>query len=179
VQEVVAKIHAVCGERDQTDAVVLDAIARWERRGGLRPGEYGVTQRRDESPTVTPQLDTVLEEVYEEVIADRWHPPSVHAPLWVQAVTLDAIADQRARNWPDFHPEDFCHRCGHRNAYSWAVHNDYWEAIPVEQRPTSDIMCISCFDTLFRAVTGMDIHWELSTHTVIKRAPEPEEEDRP
>lgn len=25
------------------------------------------------------------------------------------------IASQRARGWPDFHPEDYCHRCGRPN----------------------------------------------------------------
>ncbi len=29
-----------------------------------------------------------------------------------------AIAEQRTKGWPDFHPEDFCHRCGHPGPWS-------------------------------------------------------------
>jgi hypothetical protein len=29
------------------------------------------------------------------------------------------IVAQRAKGWPDFHPEAYCHRCGRRNIRAW------------------------------------------------------------
>lgn len=62
-----------------------------------------------------------------------------YAPDWVESVRPDEIPRQRARGWPDFHPEDFCHRCGHRNPV-WCI-DDRWPFDTLEDT----ILCPSCF----------------------------------
>jgi hypothetical protein len=66
-----------------------------------------------------------------------------NAPDWVQAVLPEEIGRQRAMGWPDFHPEDFCHRCGRRNPV-WSGDLRDWR-IATEQRPRGvlDILCPS------------------------------------
>lgn len=61
------------------------------------------------------------------------------APWWVEAVRPDEIPKQRERGWPDFHPEDFCHRCGHRNPV-WSVDGP-WPFSKLEDT----ILCPSCY----------------------------------
>ncbi len=39
---------------------------------------------------------------------------------WIAAVLPEEIVRQRQLGWPDFHPEDFCHRCGRRNPVWYA-----------------------------------------------------------
>lgn len=62
-----------------------------------------------------------------------------HSPLWVGAVTVDEVARQRSLGWPDWHPEDFCHRCGRRNPI-WTT-PDWQQAFPSD----AGIVCPSCF----------------------------------
>lgn len=70
-------------------------------------------------------------------------------------VTLDEIAEQRSLGWPDFHPEDYCHRCGHRNAGSWSVDSVLWNKAVGDPTP---ILCPSCFVAAAEAA-GIDVHW--------------------
>lgn len=89
-------------------------------------------------------------------------------------MTPEQIAQQRAAGWPDFHPEDFCHRCGRRNLTSWCVNSRLWnaairqpdEANIREGYPTSEIICPQCFDEADVDVAGTYRTWRL--------VPEPE-----
>lgn len=54
-------------------------------------------------------------------------------------VTPDEVAEQRAKGWPDFHPEDFCHRCGRRNP-KWFSPD--WHELPDGH---AGILCPACF----------------------------------
>jgi hypothetical protein len=70
---------------------------------------------------------------------------------------------QRANGWPDFHPEDYCHRCGMPNI-SWHIDGDVWSAV---MRPDgheapwkwNEIICPVCFVQLagkFHVVLRVD-----------------------
>lgn len=83
------------------------------------------------------------------------------------AVDPAAIVEQRAKGWPDFHPEDYCQRCGHRNMGSWFVAGTLWEAAKMAREgdwPGSDIVCPQCFTEAFEAATGLGVTWELTLH---------------
>lgn len=59
---------------------------------------------------------------------------------------LDA---QRAKGWTDFHPEDFCHRCGHPNV-SWYIDSLTWNQVmrggdEWAWGAWAEIICIPCF----------------------------------
>lgn len=62
-------------------------------------------------------------------------------------ITQAELDAQRRKGWPDFHPEDFCHRCGGPNT-TWWVANDVWDYV---MRPGgaweqwNGIICPSCF----------------------------------
>ena len=75
------------------------------------------------------------------------------------SVTIREIQDQRAKGWTDFHPEDFCHRCGGRNL-SWWIDNDAWNAVMRPEGPDSpwqwnEIICPACFADVFEAKFGL------------------------
>jgi hypothetical protein len=80
---------------------------------------------------------SVVLKVVREWRGDSWVPTS-------------EIAEQRVKGWPDFHPEDYCHRCGQRNVYSWHAPNDLWDRL-VGVR-WDGIVCPQCFTELARAV---------------------------
>jgi len=68
------------------------------------------------------------------------------------AVPLPVIAEQRARGWPDLHPEDFCHRCGHRNL-SWYVDSALWVEAWAQAEPgIQSVLCPQCFAELWEKV---------------------------
>lgn len=93
----------------------------------------------------------------------------------LRLMLLAAIDDQRARGWPDFHPEDYCHRCGGRNA-PWHVDSDRFNAamgLPSEHR-WQGIICTGCFVELHESATGMRCSWQLVPATPF-RWPEPTE----
>jgi hypothetical protein len=49
------------------------------------------------------------------------------------------IERQRSLGWPDFHPEDYCHRCGASNPL-WS--SPHWhEVMPTD----GSILCPNCF----------------------------------
>lgn len=50
------------------------------------------------------------------------------------------IVAERERGWVNFHPEDYCHRCGRRNVVWFAPE---WPVVMAEQPWT--ILCPSCF----------------------------------
>lgn len=78
------------------------------------------------------------------------------------SVTLEQIAEQRAKGWPDFHPEDYCHRCGGRNC-SWFVDSDRFNAAmgPFGEHRWNGIVCTGCFVALHAEATGLTATWEL------------------
>jgi hypothetical protein len=63
---------------------------------------------------------------------------------------------QRASGWPDFHPEDYCHRCGNPNP-SWWVAGPVWNLVIRTDREPGDrwneIICPSCFAELAGDIT--------------------------
>lgn len=63
----------------------------------------------------------------------RWEPASA-------SVDPAVIPAQRAAGWPDFEPEDFCHRCGRRNIRAW--HAPEWVLLVGS---FSGILCPVCF----------------------------------
>lgn len=83
-------------------------------------------------------------------------------PPWVESVTLDTIERQRENGWPDFHPEDFCHRCGRRNPV-WVTDAGEWEfATGHMPRGVLTILCPSCFAAAHEAAGGERVCWELT-----------------
>lgn len=62
-------------------------------------------------------------------LSERGRPPMTTAIERRMVVSLPEIAEQRERNWPDFHPEDYCHRCGGRNVKSWHAPSPVWNAV--------------------------------------------------
>ncbi len=64
-----------------------------------------------------------------------------------QVVTAADIARQRDLAWRDWHPEDFCHRCGHPNVKPWSVDPKIWaEVFPQGvSDPWEGIICPQCF----------------------------------
>ena len=67
-------------------------------------------------------------------------------PLATESVSPDAIRRQRELNWPDFHPEKYCHRCGRLNVWSWSAPSPLWNAV-MDDQPYG-IVCPSCFALL-------------------------------
>jgi len=60
-----------------------------------------------------------------------------------ESVSPDAIVEQRAKGWPDFHPEAFCHQCGRPNIHSWF--SPEWVALAGSH---GGILCPVCFAAL-------------------------------
>jgi hypothetical protein len=86
-------------------------------------------------------------------------PRPVHVPL-------EAIDLQRSLGWPDFHPEDYCHRCGAPNP-SWSVDGDRFVAAmgPPDEHQWNGIICVGCFVRLHEDATGLTCSWELRPAT--------------
>jgi hypothetical protein len=76
------------------------------------------------------------------------------------ATTVDpaSIVDQRAKGWPDFHAEDFCHRCGNRNVVPWFTDNPTWNAAEDELH---EILCPTCMTRDYERKTNTHPIWEL------------------
>jgi hypothetical protein len=87
---------------------------------------------------------------------------TIGAPM-KPSVTLDEIDDQRGRGWPDFHPEDYCHRCGGRNIPSWFVDSDRFNAAfgSSSEHPYQGIVCPGCFVEAHEQATGLRTTWRL------------------
>ena len=78
-------------------------------------------------------------------------------------VTIEEIDEQRRKGWTDFHPEDYCHRCGNRNIPSWHVDSDRFNTAlgPYLTQPYNGIICPTCFVLLHEEVTGLTTTWYL------------------
>ena len=81
-----------------------------------------------------------------------------YAPAWVQSVLPDEIVRQRSLGWPDFHPEDFCHRCGQRNM-SWFTDYETFQSVGGDSFG-GGIICPSCLATLHVANGAFEGTWE-------------------
>jgi len=82
------------------------------------------------------------------------------------SVTINEIDAQRELGWPDFHPEDFCHRCGNRNI-SWSVDSDRFN-VAMGRHYThrwNGIICIACFVELHEQATSLRCSWALQPLT--------------
>lgn len=55
-------------------------------------------------------------------------------------VDPEEIKRQRTLGWPDFHPEDYCHRCGRRNIKAWTATE--WRELTGSN---AGILCPVCF----------------------------------
>lgn len=87
---------------------------------------------------------------------------------------LSAITAQRDAHpsWPDFHPEDFCHRCGRRNI-SWFVASDLWNEAWTEAEAEGgyqSVLCPQCFVELWERATGLRMTWELRPDVAVVMA---------
>lgn len=84
--------------------------------------------------------------------------------VWVlrPRVTAEDVASQREAGWPDWHPEDFCHRCGQQNM-CWWVDGDEWNRAMEHAREWqwAGIVCPLCFAELWETATGDRIPWRL------------------
>lgn len=137
--------------RERLQERVWQAVAPvYEGRG--RPCEHG--DGADSTPCVSCLIDVVVDDLlgHEATAGER---PCEHGyvpcPTCSRAVTPEQIVEQRAKGWPDFHPEDYCHRCGGRNVYSWHAPNEVWNQLrEAELLPASDIVCPQCFTELAR-----------------------------
>lgn len=84
-----------------------------------------------------------------QIVYPLIHALSSHAPEdWQQR-----LADQRAKGWPDMHPEDICHRCGGKNM-TWWTPAEVWNPIMQPDGPDApwrwnEIICPQCFAELF------------------------------
>lgn len=102
-------------------------------------------------------------------IVERANELSREGDEW--RVTLDEIDRQRERGWPDFHPEDYCHRCGAPNP-SWSVDSDRFNTAmgdPGSHR-WQGIVCVGCFVRLHEAATGLTCTWRLVPETPFQAA---------
>jgi hypothetical protein len=65
-----------------------------------------------------------------------------------EAKTRADFDDQQTKGWTDFHPEDYCHRCGHPNP-TWWVDGDVWDYVMRDtdgNQRWDGIVCPTCFD---------------------------------
>jgi hypothetical protein len=75
----------------------------------------------------------------------------------------DDIKAQRSLGWPDFHPEDYCHKCGAPNML-WFVDRDVWLTATAEwakETGREGICCPRCFAEMHAEATGRRVTWKL------------------
>lgn len=78
--------------------------------------------------------------------------------MTADSVTPEEIQDQRAQGWPDFHPEDYCHRCGRRN-FVWFADSAQWN---LAEGGPEGILCPTCFTDDHEKATGEACSWRLA-----------------
>ena len=83
------------------------------------------------------------------------------------SVSLEEINRQRELGWVNFHPGDFCHRCGGRSVSSWFVDSDLFNVAmePFLEHKYNGIICPGCFVALHEEVTGLHCTWTLIPYT--------------
>jgi hypothetical protein len=80
-------------------------------------------------------------------------------PREIRALAIDpaAITNQRVKGWPDWHPEEYCHRCGQRNITPWYVDSVYWN----RAAQAHEILCPQCFVEAYEESTETLPIWHL------------------
>jgi hypothetical protein len=68
------------------------------------------------------------------------------------------IPNQQAKNWPDWHPEKYCHRCGQLNI-NWYADSAIWNEVHGGSGP---IWCPVCFVRAYEQTTGRRVSWRLA-----------------
>lgn len=144
-----------------------------DKRQGFRVGKLGYGAAKspyaagDQSPNATSWRDgwVLGNAIHHQAVTVEPNvlPEGDNNEPELRSVTLAEIDDQRAKGWPDFHPEDYCHRCGGRNVPSWTVDSDRFNvalAHPNEHL-YNGIVCPGCFVVLHEKVTGMRTDWRL------------------
>lgn len=78
-------------------------------------------------------------------------------------VDIKEIDYQRALGWPDFDPEDYCHRCGCRNCVWWTDSDRFNLALGAHgvDPDWAGIICIACFVELHKEKTNLKTVWKL------------------
>lgn len=96
-------------------------------------------------------------------VAEGNDPDAVYAEWYVNAdrETVEDIREQRRQGWPDFHPEDYCHRCGRPNVDSWYVDPELWRQA-VSQGDLYTVLCPQCFTKAWEEMAGQSVTWVLS-----------------
>ena len=74
-------------------------------------------------------------------------------------LALVEIEKERQLGWVNFHPEDYCHRCGRANLSSWYVDSIEWNLAVGDD--THLILCPQCFVAAWNLATGISGTWEL------------------
>ena len=89
-----------------------------------------------------------------------------YADKSIKHINPKLIVEQRAKGWVDFHPEDFCHRCGNRNPV-WYVDSDRWNlAVDHLDRGNLTVLDPACFIELWEAKTGLKAAWDLTPRNI-------------
>jgi hypothetical protein len=76
------------------------------------------------------------------------------------------ILRQRELGWPDFHPEDYCHRCG-VEFESWFCDRETWLQATsrwAAETGRDGICCVTCFSEMHKASTGAETIWKVEAH---------------
>jgi hypothetical protein len=68
------------------------------------------------------------------------------------------IPDQQAKNWADWHPEKYCHRCGQPNI-CWYADSAIWNEVHGGSGP---IWCPVCFARAYEQTTARRVSWRLA-----------------
>lgn len=81
-------------------------------------------------------------------------------------ITQALLNEQRTLGWPDWHPEDYCHRCFETNV-SWYVDTPEWTDVMRGGDPDGwgrwqEIICIPCFIALADAHYGNGQAWTMA-----------------
>ena len=74
-------------------------------------------------------------------------------------LTIDpaVIDEQRSQGWPDIHPEDYCHICGHANPVWYVDDREVWLAATeswAKETGREGICCPRCFQRMLDRETG-------------------------
>ena len=120
-----------------------------------------IAERRRQGLNPEPPLGMVLDVIVH--LAAQRDEARQRLVAW-QPVSPAAIESQRSLGWPDFHPEDFCHRCGTRNPL-WFTDRETWIAATAQWAADTGregICCPKCFVEMHEAATGRQVMWSLT-----------------
>lgn len=96
-----------------------------------------------------------------------WNSERVVPVRAVVRIDPAEIARQRAAGWPDFHPEDFCHKCGRRFHYWFSPE---FNEVRADDPLDLSIICANCF--LEHAAARGDLFWTITrTNGIHDRKP--------